>query len=649
MKRLTISAETYSNIPIDRGAYKYAGSPEFRLLLLGYAFGDEPVRVIDLEQGEALPRDLVEALTDPAVEVLGYNSAFERICLSRYLGRYIPPDNWWCIQALARMYGLPGSLDKAVEALHLAEHRDRAGKRFMSFFCTPRTPTAGNGYRTRNLPKHAPDAWVAFRSYCRKTVEVERALYQEIMAHYTEDLEEEKSHYRINERINDRGVMIDRKLCESVCTYTEKQEGIMLARAKVLTGLQNPGSTQQLTAWLEAHGVQCPDGLDKAALYRLLKSTTDPVVKEVLMIHRATSMTSLKKYRTMIDCVCRDGKVHGVIQYYGAQRTGRYSGRLIQTQNLPRNHTAGLDEIRELVKGGAWDYLECMYDDVPDLCRQLIRTALIAPPGKVYAVSDYNAIEARVIAWLAGETWVLDAFTRGEDIYSSTAAKAFGVPVEKHGVNAALRQKGKVMVLALGYGGGVGAMRAMDSNGILAGEPDSVIQDMVTRWRDSNPHIVRFWNDLEAAVKTAIKEHTTVTVRAINVKYSGGNLYIQLPSGRWLTYQQAYIDEHGQILYHGTSDRVAWGLITTWGGKLAENVTQAVARDCLAESVKALAERGYEIVWHVHDEVIAEVPADKAAEKLAEMSAVMGANLGTWDKGLLHPAPGYTTPYYIKD
>lgn len=648
-KVLSLDLETYSDVDIKLGVYRYVDTPNFRIMLCAYAFDDDPVQCVDLASGEQIPPEVRGALTDPDIEVHAFNATFERVCLSKHFNVHIKPDNWWCTQAHAKMYGLPASLDKVAQVLELEEQKDKAGVYLINYFSKPCKPTKTNGGRTRNLPAHAPEKWELFKKYCAQDVNTERAISHYLDEHYSRKLDAEKRNYRINEEINDRGILIDQKLCEAVVDYNNAFAWKALQRSRELTGLENPNSLSQLKNWLDDHGVNTEGGITKDTVPDMIASVTDPAVREVLQIRADTSKSSVKKYEMMLNCMCSDGRAHGVMNYYGANRTGRYAGRLIQVQNLPRNYMPELGEIREIVKQEDWEYIECMYDDPQDIFRQLIRTALIAPDGKTFAVADYSAIEARTVAWLSGEQWVLDVFAEGKDIYCETASQAFGVPVEKHGVNSHLRQRGKVMVLALGYGGSISAMRAMDTAKILIDEPDEEILDMVDRWRKTNPHIVRFWRDAERCAKKAISTGVTETLRNMKFKYRYGNLFIQLPSGRWLTYFKADLDDNGDITYYGVSDRTQWGKLKTWGGKLVENITQAVARDCIADSLVALIDAGFNPVFHVHDEIICEIPKNQSAEKLKEMEQIMSANNGVWDKGLLHPAPGFTTDYYLKD
>lgn len=649
MRVLQIDLETFSDVDIKYGVYRYVDTPNFEILLCAYAFDDDPVQIVDLACGEELPNEFICALTDPDIEVHAFNATFERVCLSKHLGRYIPPDTFWCTQAHAKMYGLPASLKDVAKVLQVDEQKDTAGVYLINYFAKPCKPTKTNGGRTRNLPAHDMAKWDLFKRYCIQDVNTERSISHYLDKHYSRSLDAEKRNYRINEEINDRGILIDQKLCEAVVDYNNSYAWRMLERSRQLTGLENPNSLTQLRGWLEDRGVNISGGITKDTVPDMIANAADPTVREVLQIRADTSKSSVKKYEMMLNCMCDDQRVHGVMNYYGANRTGRYAGRLIQVQNLPRNYIKELAEIRQIVKDEDWEYLECMYDDPQDIFKQLIRTALIAPEGKTFGVADYSAIEARVVAWLSGEQWVLDVFAQGKDIYCETASQAFGVPVEKHGVNSHLRQRGKVMVLALGYGGSIAAMRAMDTAKILINEPDSEIQDMVNRWRKTNPHIVRFWGDAERSAKEAISYGQTVTLRNMKFKYKYGNLFVQLPSGRWLTYFKADIDDNGDITYYGTSEKTQWGKLKTWGGKLVENLTQATARDCIADSLVGLVDEGFRPVFHVHDEIICELDKEKADEQLKRMEQIMSSPNGIWDSGLMHPAPGFTTDFYLKD
>lgn len=666
-KILSIDLETYSDVPIDYGVYRYTDSDQFEILLCGYAFDDEEPTVIDLANGETLPQEFIDALKDPDIEKHAYNASFERICLSRYLnqsfGTFLSPfDGWWCTLKHAAMMGLPNSLADVGKVLGLEEQKDRRGKALIDYFCKPCRPTQSNSGRTRNLPKHDMEKWEIFKSYNRQDVISERAISQWLDSHYPEEgLEDSKYDYRINEAVNDNGVLIDMQLVNSILKYyqafTEEQQ----KRAKDLTGLDNPNSLAQLKTWLKSRGFTV-QSITKDTLPDIVKQAqerNDSVAEEVLTIRTNLSKTSTKKYEAMKNCVCSDGRIHGVMNYYGANRTGRFAARLIQVQNLPRNYLSEIDVVRTLVKNEDWETIEDLYDDIPDLLKQLIRTAIVAPAGDVLSVADFSAIEARVIAWEAGETETQKIFAPGgsQKIYEGTAAAMFGVPIEtiaKGKENYALRQRGKVATLACGYGGGVGAMRRMDTGHKLDSLSDSEVRDMVNKWRKSHPHIVKWWSDLENACRHVIEYHDEIHVGKFKFRHDGQNLFIRMPSGRWITYFNCRIDPNGTEIVYGGTDTKGWSDdLRTYSGKLAENVTQAVARDCLCGAIRHLYESGYKIIFHVHDEIICEVPdqTDTNGDNpyMKNQEKLMTQNIGTWDDGIYHPAPGFTSKYYMKD
>lgn len=666
-KILSIDIETYSPIPIDYGVYRYTDSDDFEILLIGYAWDDEEPTVIDLTAGEKVPDEFIEALTDPDIEKHAFNASFERVCLSKWLygkfGEFIYPRlGWWCTQKHAAMMGLPSSLKDVGAVLGLAEQKDRRGKALIDYFCKPCSPTAKNNGRTRNLPAHDMEKWKIFKEYNRQDVISERAISQWLDSHYPhEGLEDSKVDYQINEQINDNGILIDMQLVNSIIDYYQQYADKLSARARQLTGLENPNSVAQLKDWLDKRGIKT-NGITKDTQPQLIKTAhdlNDPIAEEVLTIRANLSKTSTKKYTTMQNCVCSDGRIHGVMNYYGANRTGRFASRLIQVQNLPRNSIYELNALREIVKSRGWDTLECLGYDIPELIKQLIRTAIIAPEGKVLSVADFSAIEARVIAWAAGETETQKIFAPGgsQKIYEGTAAAMFGVPIEtiaKGKENYALRQRGKVACLACGYGGGVGAMRRMDTSHKLDSLSDNEVRDMVNKWRNSHPHIVQWWADLETACRHVIEYHDEIQVGKFKFRHDGHNLFIRMPSGRWITYFNCRIDPNGTEIVYGGTDTNGWSDdLRTYSGKLAENVTQAVARDCLCGAIRHLYLEGYKIIFHVHDEIICEVPdqLDEYRENpyMRKQEMLMTKNIGTWDKGIYHPAPGFTSKYYMKD
>ncbi len=640
--------ETYSDIDISNGVYRYVDSPFFQILLVSYAFDDEDVVTVDLACGEELPHSLLTALQDPDVEIHAFNAGFERICLSKYLGldRPLSPDNWWDTQVHAAMYGLPASLKDVAKVLGLAEQKDSAGTYLINFFSKPCKATKANGMRERNLPVHDMAKWDLYKKYNKQDVVTERAISRYLSEHYTKDLESEKYNYRVNERINDNGIMIDTDLCRAIIEYNTTELQRQLDRAKAITHLENPNSLQQLRGWLASRGIHAT-AITKDSLPEIIKATDDAEVIEVLTIRQNLSKTSVTKYQTMLDAVCSDGRVHGVFKFYGASRTGRFSGKIIQPQNYPRNYMEELDAVRDLVKKRDWAYLEMAYDDIQDIFKQLLRTALIAPQGKVITIADYSAIEARVIAWLAHEKWAEDVFHGDGKIYEATASQMFGVPIErikKGNPEYALRQKGKTAVLGLGYGGGKNALINMGA--LKSGLTEEELPDLVTRWRNANPHIVGFWRKIEQAARGCIEFGVDVVHEAFTFRYRDGNMFVRLPSGRWLTYYSVQISEEDGITYCG-NDAKGWCRLKTFGGKLVENIVQAVARDLLCDSLGRLDTAGIKVIGHIHDEILCETDNDPA--QLIRLKGFMQMNNGSWDAGLFHPAAGFQTPYYLKD
>ena len=654
-RRLLIDLETYSSADITKtGAFKYAEAPDFEILLLACAWDDGPVQVIDMTDREPVTDErtaakaaalasVVAGITDPDTVKVAHNSAFERACLTRYLGRDLPPEEWEDTMILAAMNGLPLSLDAAGAALELRDQKIREGTALISYFCKPCKPTIANGGRTRNLPEHAPDKWERFKAYCKRDVEVEQAIYRRLRSFPVTDFE--RKVWALDARINERGVRIDTGLVAAAIAQNEAFTTRRMAEMRRLTGLENPNSVAQLKDWLETAGMSA-DSLNKAAVLELKDKATDPTTRRVLELRQQLGKTSVTKYEAMQSAVCADGRVRGLLQYYGAGRTGRWAGRLVQVQNLPQNHLAGLGLVRELVRERDLETLELCFDSVPDVLSQLIRTAFVAGEGNIFHVADYSAIEARVIAYLAGEKWRMDVFRSGGDIYCSSASAMFRVPVVKHGVNGHLRQKGKIAELACGYGGGVGALRAFGADKM--GLTEEEMQDIVTQWRAASPAIPRFWRDAESAAVRAINKPGRTTTVPCGVKYrrDGDALRCRLPSGRILSYWDARLDTDGSICFMGQNQTTRkWEKTGTWGGKLVENIVQAYARDCLAVAMVRLAEEGWKICFHVHDEVIVEAPTGTSWEQVAE---VMGRPID-WAPGLLLRGDGYSTPFYRKD
>ena len=654
-RRLLIDLETYSSADITKtGAFKYAEAPDFEILLLACAWDDGPVQVIDMTGREPVTDErtaakaaalasVVAGITDPDTVKVAHNSAFERACLTRYLGRDLPPEEWEDTMILAAMNGLPLSLDAAGAALELRDQKIREGTALISYFCKPCKPTIANGGRTRNRPEHAPDKWERFKAYCKRDVEVEQAIYRRLRSFPVTDFE--RKVWALDARINERGVRIDTGLVAAAIAQNEAFTTRRMAEMRRLTGLENPNSVAQLKDWLETAGMSA-DSLNKAAVLELKDKATDPTTRRVLELRQQLGKTSVTKYEAMQSAVCADGRVRGLLQYYGAGRTGRWAGRLVQVQNLPQNHLAGLALVRELVRERDLETLELCFDSVPDVLSQLIRTAFVAGEGNIFHVADYSAIEARVIAYLAGEKWRMDVFRSGGDIYCSSASAMFRVPVVKHGVNGHLRQKGKIAELACGYGGGVGALRAFGADKM--GLTEEEMQDIVTQWRAASPAIPRFWRDAESAAVRAINNPGRTTTVPCGVKYrrDGDALRCRLPSGRILSYWDAKLDTDGSICFMGQNQTTRrWEKTGTWGGKLVENIVQAYARDCLAVAMVRLAEEGWKICFHVHDEVIVEAPTGTSWEQVAE---VMGRPID-WAPGLLLRGDGYSTPFYKKD
>lgn len=644
-RRLFIDLETYSSADITKtGAFKYVEAPDFEILLLAYAWDDGPVNVIDLARSEMLEyMELRNSILDPNIVKVAHNSAFERACLSRVTGRDLPPEEWGDTMILAAMNGLPLSLDAAGAALELKDQKIKEGTSLISYFCKPCKPTIANGGRTRNLPEHAPDKWARFVEYCRRDVEVEQAIYYRLRDFPVTAFE--RRVWALDARINERGVQVDTDLAEAAIAVDEAFTTTHAAEMQRLTGLDNPNSVAQLKDWLSAVGVNV-DSLNKATVQDLKAKVSDPTTRRVLELRQLLGKTSTTKYAAMTNAVCKDSRVRGLLQYYGAGRTGRWAGRLVQVQNLPQNHLDGIADVRELVKQRDLDTLELAFDSVPDVLSQLIRTAFVAKPGCTFLVADYSAIEARVIAYLAGEKWRQEVFANGGDIYCASASAMFKVPVVKHGINGHLRQKGKTAELACGYGGGVGALKAFGADKM--GLTDDEMQQIVTQWRAASPTIPRFWRDVESAAKRALNNPGRTATVPCGVKYRMDDdaLRCLLPSGRVLSYWGAWLDSDGSICFMGQNQTTRqWEKTETWGGKLVENIVQAYARDCLAVAMVRLEAEGWHICFHVHDEVIVEAPEGSRWEDVAE---VMGRPID-WAPGLILRGDGYETKFYMKD
>lgn len=648
MFELGIDIETYSSYDLKScGVYRYTEAPDFTILLFAYSVDGGPVTCCDFAMGETLPAEITAALQDPAVIKTAFNAAFERICISRYFNwKTLPPEQWRCTMVRAARMGLPLSLGQCGEVLRLEDGKMKEGAALIRYFSIPNRGK-------RHLPADAPERWEVFKKYNIRDVEVEQAILAKVRRLEAPEFDEKL--YAIDQRINDRGVLLDRKLAENATRFDTEYKAQLLEEAKRLTGMENPNSPAQIKQYLREKCGVSVDSLNKKSLEDVEGLVaTYPKARRVLELRREMGKTSNSKYPAMLDCVCNDGRMRGLLQFYGAMRTGRWAGRLVQLQNLPQNHLPDLDYARQLVKAGDLDDFELNYTNPTYTLSELIRTALIAKPGCTFHVCDFSAIEARVIAWLAGENWVLDVFRSGGDVYCATAGQMFHCKVEKHGENAELRPKGKIAVLALGYGGGVNALENM--GGSRMGLTEKEEKDIVLRWRDANPNIVRFWATVEAAAIRAIKTGESTTInRGIEVSYRWGMLLITLSSGRTICYPRASIGiehndswrgDHEIIEYEGLNQLTKkWGKIRTYGGKLTENIVQATARDILGTVIIRAEENGLPIVFHVHDEIIVEA---SEGQSLSDVEALF-SNPIDWCKDLPLYGAGYTTPYYLKD
>ena len=643
MRTFYCDLETYSSADLkSTGAVKYAGADDFEILLMSYAFDDNPVEVWDFTE-RGVPAWLAGVLQDGSVTKVAWNISFERSCFRSALGVYSPPEQWRDAMTLSAMNGLPLKLEDAGKALGLAEQKMKSGKLLINYFCKPCKATKRNGGRTRNLPNHDPLKWHDFKEYCKRDTEVERTIYKRLDGYPVISFERHLE--ALDARINERGVAVDLELAASAVTLDDMCKAKCTESIQKLTGLSNPNSVQQLKGWLEDRGLYT-SSLDKDAVKELLSRAVDPITKKVLELRQQLGKTSTAKYTAMISAACADGRVRGLTQYYGASRTGRWAGRRVQLQNLSQNHLDAIGEVRELVRARDLETLEMIFPNVSDVLSQLIRTALVAKEGHTFLVADFSAIEARVIAYLAGEQWRMDVFAQGGDIYCSSASQMFKVPVEKHGVNGHLRQKGKIAELACGYGGGVNALLAFGADKMGLTEPE--MQEIVTQWRAASPTIPRFWREAENAAKEALAHPGQVVKMCCGVMYrrDADALRCQLPSGRQLTYWNARLDSDGNICFMGQAGQSgAWSRVDTWGGKLVENIVQAYARDCLAVAMDRLDAAGFRICFHVHDEVVAEAPKGTDWKEMAE---IMGRPI-EWAPGLLLRADGYTTDFYMKD
>lgn len=643
MKELHIDIETYSSTSLAKcGVYKYAESPDFEILLFGYSADGGPVQTIDLARGEAIPADVLEALTDSLVTKWAHNAQFERVCLSRYLSAaYLDPESWRCSMVWAAYMGLPLSLEGAGAVLGLEKQKLKEGKDLVRYFSVPCSPTKSNGGRTRNLPEHDLEKWERYKAYNTRDVETEMQIIKKLSNFPVP--EEIWDEYHLDQEINDRGIRVDMPFVRQAVRIDEMSRVRLTAAMKELTGLGNPNSVVQMKEWLSGNGLEV-DTLGKKDVASLI-GETDGDVSRVLSLRLQLAKSSVKKYQAMENAACADGRCRGMFQFYGANRTGRFAGRLIQLQNLPQNHMGDLDGARALVRDGNTDALDMLYDDIPDTLSQLIRTAFIPADGKKFYVADFSAIEARVIAWFAGEDWRTQVFRDGGDIYCASASQMFKVPVEKHGVNGHLRQKGKIAELALGYGGSTGALKAMGA--LDMGLAEEELQPLVNAWRQSNPHIVRFWWDVGSAVTRTVKEKRPYSVGNVKFSCRSGMLFILLPSGRMLSYVKPRIGENRfggeSVTYEGVGGTKKWERIESYGPKFVENIVQATARDILVYAMKTL--RCCSIVAHVHDEVIIEADPRMSIEALCAQMA----RVPPWAEGLVLNADGYVCDYYRKD
>ena len=656
MKKLMMDLETKSDVDIAKaGVYRYADSPYFDILLFAYSVDDAPVQVVDLASGEQLPEEILNALTDDRIQKHAFNASFERVCLSVWLrrnyperfvsygssedacGNYLSPNAWRCTMVAAAYLGLPLSLAGVGAVLQLQQQKMSEGKALIRYFCVPYDHA--NGVPQFHTPADSPEKWNVFRAYNQRDVETEQAIERRLSRFPVPEFVWQE--YALDQTVNDRGIQVDLQLVQQAIRMDALTKDKLLQRMKALTHLDNPNSVYQLLGWLETQGYSS-DSLGKAQVQERIKTAEEPV-RSVLELRLQLSKASVKKYQAMQNAVCSDGRARGMFQFYGANRTGREAGRIIQLQNLPQNHLPDLEAARELVKSGNLEAVELLYEDVPDTLSQLIRTAFVPKPGYQFLVADFSAIEARVIAWLAGETWRMQAFAEGKDIYCASASKIFGVPVVKHGINGHLRQKGKVAELACGYGGSVGAMKAMGG----AEMSDAELKQLVTDWRTASPHIVQLWWDVENAAIKAVRDKTETETHGIHFSYESGFLFIRLLSGRRLAYVKPRIEPNrfggDSITYEGIGTNRKWERLETYSGKLVENIVQATARDLLFYSMQTLSQ--YFIVGHIHDEMIIECPKDTKLDEICQQMA----RTPDWAKGLLLRADGYECSFYKKD
>ena len=660
IQEMSIDLETYSDVDIKKGGvYRYSESEHFEILLFAVSINNGPVTVYDLASGDTLPDDILDALTNDNIIKWAFNASFERICLSNWLRKnyperfvsysipedtvrnYLNPESWRCSMVWSAYMGLPLSLEGVGAVLGLKDQKMKEGKDLIRYFCVPCKPTKTNGGRTRNLPEHAPDKWSTFKAYNVRDVEVELAIKERLAKFPVPDFVWDE--YHIDQEINDRGIGIDMDVVTNAIAFDDRSKGEISDQMKEMTDLDNPNSVAQMKAWLLEQGLET-DTLGKKAVAEMIKTAPDDLA-QVLALRQQLAKSSVKKYQAMENAVCKDGRARGMFMFYGANRTGRWAGRIIQLQNLPQNHMDDLAEARELVRQGDYDSLEMLYDDIPDTLSQLIRTAFIPKKGYEFYVADFSAIEARVLSHLAGETWRSKVFKKNGDIYCASASAMFGVPVEKHGQNAHLRQKGKIAELALGYGGSVGALKAMGA--IEMGLTEDELQPLVDAWREANPNIVQFWWDVDNAVKTVVKLHTRTETHGIKFFWKSGMLFIKLPSGRTLSYVKPKMGENKfggeSVTYEGVGSTKKWERLESYGPKFVENIVQAVSRDLLMNAMKTLSHCF--ICGHVHDELIIECQSKVSLDELCKQMA----RVPDWMPDILLRADGYITPFYKKD
>ena len=657
---LSIDLETYSDTDLSRcGVYKYAESENFDILLFGVSVNNGPVQVYDLASGDTIPEEILSALTDNAVTKWAFNATFERVCLSNWLKKhhpeyfctysiptdpashYLDPSSWKCSMIWSACLGLPLSLEGVGAVLKLQNQKLKEGKDLIRYFCTPCRPTKTNGGRTRNLASHDPDKWNQFCAYNKRDVEVELAIKQKLSKFPVPETNWDE--YHLDQEINDRGIQIDTRMVENAIKFDTFSKASLMASMKEKTDLENPNSVAQMKNWLSMKGIQA-ESLDKNAVKELLKIVPDNI-SDVLQLRQQLAKSSVKKYQAMQNAVCADGRARGMFQFYGANRSGRWAGRIIQLQNLPQNHMPDLAQARAIVRNGDYETASMLYDDIPDTLSQLVRTAFIPAGDRQFIVSDFSAIEARVLSFLAGETWRIDVFAQGKDIYCASASQMFNVPVEKHGINGHLRQKGKIAELALGYGGSAGALTSMGA--LDMGLKEEELQPLVNTWRNSNPNIVQFWWDVDSAIKTTIRQRIPTQVRSIRFQYKSGILFIHLPSGRNLCYIKPRIGENRfggeSVTYEGIGTNKKWERIESYGPKFVENIIQTISRDILCHAMRTLSHCF--IVGHVHDELIIECSRDTSLDAICEQ---MGRT-PDWLPGINLRADGYTTDWYCKD